>query len=272
MQRTLKAEKPTGIKPPGASRAHEREFAELLEYMTDQFAQRWRNQVLGGLHVDTVGKFADAQVGNYAAVYMKLANQVRRKLLKQFDDGRLELLVRTILDKVNKRNRSELYKLVEKRIGLSSVELTQTEGLTADINALVIETQQWVKKTRDDTLDFFTNNSLRAMTQGDNLESVMTQFDSVVETRKNHASYIARNQIRNFTSITTKVRAQNLGITIARWVTSKDERVRKCHRKRNGQIFRLDKGLYSSCDGKTLLPGTDHNCRCDYELIIPAED
>jgi SPP1 gp7 family putative phage head morphogenesis protein len=272
MQRTLKAEKPIGIKPPGASRAHEQEFAELLEYMTDQFAQRWRNQVLGGLHVDTVGKFADAQVGNYATVYMKLANQVRRKLLKQFDDGRIELLVRTILDKVNKRNRSELYKLVEKRIGLSSVELTQTEGLTADINALVIETQQWVKKTRDDTLDFFTNNSLRAMTQGDSLESVMKQFDGVVETRKSHASYIARNQIRNFTSITTKVRAQNLGITTARWVTSRDERVRRCHQVRDGKEFDLSKGLYSSCDGKWMLPGTDHNCRCDYELIIPAED
>lgn len=270
-KREITAEKPTPIKAAGTPRAQEREFEQLLAYMVEQISQRFRNQALGGLHVATVEKFADAQIGNYAAVYLKLANKVRRKLLKQFDDKRIEELVGTILNKVNKRNRGELYSKVEKRIGLNSTELTNTEGLSADINALVLETAQWVKKLRDETLEAYTANSLRAMSQGESLESIMKQFDGLVEKRKNHAKFTARNQIANFNSMATKIRAQNLGITRARWITSRDERVRDCHVKRDGKEFDLDKGLYSSCDGLWLLPGTDYQCRCDYELIIPED-
>lgn len=271
-KRKIKADKPIGIRSPNSPKSQERELDEAIDYMIGQMAKRFRNQVFGELNQTTIKKFADAQSGNYARVFLRLAGQVRRKLLKQFDDKRIEQLVKTVLTKVNRRNRSELYRLVEKRIGLSSKELTQTEGLTFDINALVLETEQWVKKLRDDTLELYTNNSLRAMTLGQSLDEVTAQFDDLTEKRKNHAKFTARNQIRNFNSVTTKIRAQNLGLTRARWITSKDERVRTCHEKRNGKEFDLDKGLYSSCDGKWLLPGVDYQCRCDYELIIPGDE
>lgn len=272
MKRQLKANKPIPIKAPGAPRAQERELSEAAVYMVEQISQRFRNQVFGELNKSTVEKFADAQRGNYAKVYLTLARRVQRKLLRQFDDDRIEELVKRVLGKVNNRNRSELYQKVEKRIGINSTELTQTEGLMADINALNLETAQWVKKLRDETLEMYTANSLRAMTQGSSLSDIMAQFDGMVEKRKNHAKFTARNQIANFNSITTKLRAQNLGITRARWITSRDERVRECHKQRNDKEFDLDKGLYSSCDGQWLLPGVDYQCRCDYELIIPEDD
>jgi len=135
MKREIKAEKPTPLKAPGAPRAQERELAEAALFMVEQMSQRFRNQVFKALNQSTVEKFADApsQGGNYAKAYLRMADRVRRKLLKQFDDKRIEELVQTILDKVNKRNRTELYSKVEKRIGLNSTELTQTEGLMANI-------------------------------------------------------------------------------------------------------------------------------------------
>ncbi len=271
-KREITADKPIEIKSPPAPRAQERELSKATEFMIREMSQRFRTQVFGELNKGTIGKFADAQTGNYAAIYLRLANQVRAKLLKQFDDKRIEELVDQILGKVNKRNRDELYGKVEARIGLSTKELTATEGLSADINALTLETAQWVKKLRDDTLEMYTANSLRAMTQGLSLSEILEQFDGLVDKRKNHAKFTARNQIANFNSITTKLRAQNLGITQAIWVTSKDERVRQCHKVRDGKEFDLDKGLYSSCDGQHLLPGVDYQCRCDYRLIIPTED
>ena len=173
------------------------------------------------------------------------------------------------MEKTNKRNRDQIYKAVENSIGLSSKELTATEGLTFQINALTAETAQWVKKLRDETLEFYTANTLRAMTLGSSIADIMAQFDGMEEKRRNHAKFTARNQIGNFNSITTKIRAQNIGITEAVWITSKDERVRDCHKKRDGKIFKLDKGLYHACDGLYLLPGVDYQCRCTYELIIP---
>jgi len=278
MKRNIIADKPTPIKAPGTPRAQERELEQAASYLIEQISQRFHNQVFKELQASTVGKFADsvpltdAQVGNYAKVYLRLANRVRRKLLKQFDDKRIEELVGKVLDKVNRRNRSELYAKVEQRIGLSTKELTATEGLMANINALTLETAQWVKKLRDDTLEMYTANSLHAMTTGSSLEEIMEQFEGLAEKRRNHARFTARNQIANFNSITTKLRAQNLGITRARWITSRDERVRDSHIDRDKKEFDLDKGLYSSKDQKWLLPGVDYQCRCDYELIIPDDN
>ena len=271
MKREITADKPTTIKSSNTPRAQERELSNFMAYMIDETGQRFRNQVFGALNKGTVDKFEDAQTGNYAAIYLRLANRTRRKLLKQFDDKRIKELVAGILGKVNKRNQAELYDKVEKRVGISTKELTATEGLTPQINALVLETSEWVKKSLDDTLAEYTANSLQAMSQGQSLEEVMERFNGLVETRRNQAKFTARNQIGNFNSITTKLRAQNIGIEKAIWRTSRDERVRDCHRKRDGKEFDLSKGLYSSCDQLWLLPGVDYQCRCDYELIIPEE-
>jgi len=185
-QRNITADKPTEIKSPSAPRAQERELSKAMEFMIREMSQKFRKQVFEELNQTTVEKFEDAQTGNYASIYLKLADRVRRKLLRQFDDKRIEELVEQVLGKVNKRNQSELYGKVEKRIGLSTTELTATEGLMADINALNLETSQWVKKLRDDTLEMYTANSLRAMTQGTSLSEIMEQFDDLVEKRKNH--------------------------------------------------------------------------------------
>lgn len=270
MKRQITANREIGIRAPSAPKSQERELSKAVEFIMANIATRFENQVFGELHKSTIEKFADAQPGNYASVYLKLANKVRRKLVKQFDDDRIDNLVRNVLDKTNRHNRDTLYGLVEKRIGISTTELTATEGLTFQINALTLETSQWVKRLRDDTIEYYTANSLRAMTQGLSLEEIMGEFKDMVEKRKNHARFTARNQIGNFNSIATKIRAQNLGITQGRWITSRDERVRESHQDRNGKVFDLDKGLYSSIDQKYLLPGVDYQCRCDYELIIPA--
>lgn len=266
--RKFEVDSPIALKSPKPPKAQETEFAKFITYMVEQMNQRWTNQVFGQLNQGTIEKFADAQVGNYAAIYLQLANRARRKLLRQFDDKRIEEYVRKIMGKVNARNQSQLYSLVESRIGISTLELTNTEGLTPAINALILETTQWVKTLRDETLAAYTNHSLQAMTQGQSLADVMKRFAGLTEKRTNHAKFVARNQIANFNSVTTKIRAQNLGITKARWITSHDERVRASHKDRNGKEFDLAVGLHSSIDGKMLLPGVDYQCRCTYELII----
>lgn len=219
-----------------------------------------------------LSSFADAQTGNYATVYLKLAAAAQKKLLKQFDGNRIKKVVRKSLEQVDSRNKEELYKRIEKKIGISTAALTQAEALKSTTNAYMIETEQWAKKLRDDTMEFFTSNSLRAMSLGQSLEDVMSQFDGLVEKRKGHAKMVARTQVATFNSLMTKTRAQNLGLKKAIWITAGDERVRPCHQVRDGKEFELSKGLYADCDGKTLLPGIDFNCRCDYEILIPEEE
>lgn len=271
MRRDLKAEKETFIRAPQAQKGIERRFGREVEQMVKLMARIYRAQVIESLHVSTVEKFADAQTGNYAKVFLKLSNSVRRKLLQRFSNTRLDAMVNKSLTAADKFNKEKLYEKIEKATGVSAKELVASEGMTATRNALTAETAQWIKKTRDETLEFFTSNTLRAMTTGTGLDEIMSQFDGMVETRKNHARFVAQNQINNYNSIMTKTRAQEVGVTKAIWRTEGDDLVRESHADRDGKEFDLSKGLYSSVDGLTLLPQVDYNCRCDYELIIPKD-
>jgi len=263
---------PKEIKQPGSPRAQENELADMLEFMVEQITQRFENNVFKELNKSTVEKFEDAQTGNYARVLLKLSNQTRRKIRRQFDNERIEAMVRDTLRKTDRRAQQQLYRAVENAIGISTTALAAREGMTYTLNALMTETSEWVKKLRDETLEQFTTNTLHAMTTGDSLENVMEQFRNVAEKRKGHAKFLAHNQIQNFNSITSKIRVQKLGIKKAIWETADDDTVRPSHRDRDGKEFDLAEGLYSSMDGEYLIPGVDYNCRCTARYILEDEE
>jgi len=273
-KREIKSQKGAKIPSPAAPRSEEQQLEDFIKYMIEEMQERYKNQVFNQMHKSTIKKFAtsdelpeqlrqmftDQQTGNFANVFLRLAKKVRRKLVKQFPDDRLEEMAKKITEKVNRRNQNVFYNAAKRRVGVDKTELEATEGLTYQINAYQLETAQWIKKIRDETLQNWTANTLRDMAEGRGIDDIMSQFDSMVEQRKNHAQMVARTQISTFNSLVTKTRARNLGIEKAIWVTSEDERVRNCHAERHGREFELAEGLYSSCDGKTLLPGVDYNC------------
>lgn len=280
MKRQVTADKPTPIKAPKSPRAIENEMADLTDFMIQQMAKRFQNQVLSKIQVSTVEKFADskqrhtyaftdAQTGNFAAILLRLSKQARRSLLKQFSNDRIEAISQKVLAKLDKRAKLEFYERVAAKTGINVADLIAKEGLKATTNALMLETAQWIQTLRDETFQKFTNNTLFAMSQGESLDTIVSQFDNIVIERKNHAKFLARNQVQNYNSITTKIRAQNLGITKAVWETAEDDRVRPAHAQRAGKEFDLAEGLYSSIDGLYLIPGTDYNCRCVASYVIP---
>lgn len=279
MKRNLTSTDDKSILAPQSPRAVENKFARDVGEMIALMARIYRRQAIEALNATTINKFADAlpsefadaQQGNYAKIFLKLSAAVQRKILKRFTNTRVDALVNKRLSEADKSNRERLYGKIEKAIGVSAKELAATEGMKATRNALNAETAQWIKKTRDETLEYFTANTLRAMTLGQGLDTIMEEFDGMVEERKGHARFVARNQINNYNSIMTKTRAIEVGVTKAIWRTQGDDVVRESHADRDGKEFDLNKGLYSSKDGLHLLPQVDYNCRCDYELIIPKD-
>lgn len=254
-------------KPP---RRQEKAFAAAIEQMIGLMARLYRNQTLGALTAKDVDKFADA-VGNFGAVWESLTRKVERKIRARFDDDRIEQLANDLLTETDKATREQFYKALGAAIGVDTGALLASEGLSNTRNALIIETAQWVKRLRDETLENWTANTLRSMALGQSLEQIMQQFDGMAEERRNHARFIARTQIGQFTGLMSKMRAQKLGITKAVWIASKDERTRPSHADRDGVEFDLSEGCYSSKDRKYLIPGVDYNCRCVSRMVLPDE-
>lgn len=274
----MKVELPeeTELKATPYPKGYDRQFESLMSKMTEAMAKQFKNQTLMELNKGTIEKFdgtyfEDAQIGNYANIFLDLAKKAKNALIKRFSDDRLDKEVKRILESLNRTNQKSFYGNVEGVTGITVKQLTANEGLTPQMNALIAETQEWVKKLRDDNLAYFTNNTLRVMAEGSDFSEVMAEYNSEAKKRKDHSKFIARNQIANFNGLSGKIRAQKLGITQAVWETSKDERVRHSHQARQGKVYNLDEGLYSSTDGKTLYPGTDYSCRCVARYLIPKE-
>ena len=237
--------------------------------MVETTTKRFGNGAIKVLSKTDVNKFADEQ-GNYAKVFLKLAAQITRKMQNQFSDDRIEDFIKTRYATADNEARRKLYGQIENAVGISTKDLIATEAMKATTNALMLESAEWVKKLRDETLELYTANTLRAMSLGQGVDELLTQLTGMEGKRRDLAHLTARQQVSNYMAITGKIRAQNLGLTVGIWETSRDEAVRPSHRARNGKEFDLSKGLYSSQDDMHLLPGVDFNCRCVTLYKIPA--
>lgn len=85
---------------------------------------------------------------------------------------------------------------------------------------------------------------------------------------ESRAKFWARDQSSKYHADTTRTRAQAVGITRYRWVTSSDERVRDEHGELDGQIFSFDDPPITNEAGDTNNPGGDYNCRCIAEVVL----
>lgn len=264
----LQTNKRIEIRQPRYHKGLESQMDDNCQWIVDQISQRFRNGVLKSLNKRVVDKFEDAQVGNYAVVTRQLARKVFASVRRQFGNARIQKMVKATLTNADKFNREQFYRQIERSLGYSTEQLIAQESMTEDFNALVVQTTEWVQKLRDETMEFYTANVIRAMTLGESLESIMGQFDGMVEKRKGAARQNARDQIAHFNAVTGKIRAQDAGVRKAIWRTNDDSKVRHSHELRDGKEFDLDTGLYSSSDGLYLIPGVDYNCRCWAEYVL----
>lgn len=257
------------ILTPNPSKTHEREFSKILEAMVLSMGEYFKNQVLKQLNKSTVEKFSDAQTGNYAVILQGLFKKFRGKMNKRFSEERIKNMVNSNLNKVNKANQNIFYKNLGENMGLDSKQLIANEGLKPSLNGLMLETRNWVNDIKDTLLGDMLTETTMLMSQGKSIDEIIKATTNKNKKTANHAKFVAINQISNFNSIATKLRAEKVGITKAIWRTSKDEAVRPSHKDRDGKEFDIKEGLYSSKDKLSIIPGIDYRCRCRAEFILP---
>jgi SPP1 gp7 family putative phage head morphogenesis protein len=108
-----------------------------------------------------------------------------------------------------------------------------------------------------DVIEDAHRNGLRV----ENLASELEQRYSVSRSR---AELIARDQVLTLNGQINAHRQQAAGIESYRWITSRDERVRKSHQRLHGTVHRWD-------DPPSVgHPGDDIQCRCTASPILPG--
>lgn len=253
----------------------ERKMERFNRYLIKTMRKRFENMVIKKLNKTTQEKFQDAkneQIGNYAVVYNKLYKQFEKSINKQFSNERVSQFVKTLYRQTHATNSDQFAGTVSNNLGVNLDDVLKTDGLNSFVNAKSLESTDMIEKLKNETATMYKANALRRMSAGASLKDLFEQVKKDTGMRLKRGDLIARNELKAFNSELTKKRAENLGITKAIWQTAEDERVRPCHADRNGKEYDLKKGLFSSCDGKTLQVGEEINCRCVARMIVDFDE
>ena len=88
---------------------------------------------------------------------------------------------------------------------------------------------------------------------------------------RRRAATIARDQTNKASAAMLRARQQEVGITEARWLHSGGGRhPRPTHVEMNGKAYEVGKGMWDSAVSRFIWPGTEINCRCVSQAIVPG--
>ena len=113
--------------------------------------------------------------------------------------------------------------------------------------------------------DFTKNVSYvlsKCLIEGTSIQELTRDLVKASHLSRQRAETIAITQTANANSRFARETFKRMNIKKVVWSSAKDKRVRKCHLARNGISYEIDKGCFSSCDGKHLQTGQEVRCRC----------
>lgn len=244
-------------------------------------------------------RFPDAVAVSYARSINNMLHSATKELLRLFDneiakqlplvhDSRAYIrdgffaFIKTALNTFKKFTNTVFSPKKKRRVAESFVKNLNKVNLKAvsdQANYLGVDlarSEPWVKpfleKTVEKNVGYITNIQdeftekieniiVSGVTNGESARQMRKKLVEQVGMSERRAQFVAVDQTGSVLGQMTAHRHQSIGIKRFRWLTSKDERVRKSHIELEGKIFAYDK------PPKVGLPGEDFRCRC---VAIPV--
>lgn len=169
----------------------------------------------------------------------------------------------------------------EKRVSASLQRMLKDKGMTVDFvmsrfvreayHAVIGENVGLIKSIAKEHLAKVEQEVMRSVAVGRDLATLTQTLEKQYNLTRRRAALISRDQNNKATSIITRARQLELGITQAKWRHSRGGRVpRPSHVKadKDGVIYDVAKGWFDPDEQKWIHPGMLINCRCVSVPII----
>lgn len=205
---------------------------------------------------------------------IKVARELEQKLAKY----KLNELVRKVakLTKVNSLN--EWKRVCEDTLGIDLLDDYYNGDFYEDaLRRWVDENIQKIKSIPNDTLGSMQKIILDGFREGKTITAIQKEIQNEYSVTRRKAQLLARDQIATLNAQISKLQQEDAGCSKYKWSSSKDSRVRDCHRALDGKIFSWDdppEMWYETKSGRVYTgrychPGEDIACRC---VAIPVFD
>lgn len=158
----------------------------------------------------------------------------------------------------------------------------------AALRRWVDENVKMIKSIPVESLGKMRETIRQGFVRGMTITDIQKAIQKEYSVTRSKAKMLARDQISSLNAQISKLQQQDAGCTKYRWSTSKDSRVRDCHKALDGKIFSWDdppamwyetKKAGRVYTGRRCHPGEDYECRCvaipifDYNTIdLPISD
>jgi SPP1 gp7 family putative phage head morphogenesis protein len=194
--------------------------------------------------------------------------RLRAAAARIFDDTRLKALAFRVGQAVSSHNKAEVVKQLSSAI---SIDVFGTEEpVRRQLAVFVADNVRLIKSIPEQALTQVEGVVLSGVRRGARASEIAGSLKERFGVTRSRATLIARDQVGKFNGELTQLRHQEAGIDGYIWRTSKDERVRKEHRDRDGEHFKWSKPPEGGHPGEAV------QCRCtaepDLEKFLLPED
>lgn len=193
-------------------------------------------------------------------------DQISEALFKRVNPKRNEGILQKIANLTAAHQRSELSKQVAVPLAVVA-----DKGLKAAVAHFTAENVALIESLGQTYLDQVEQTVLRGMAAGTRHEDLAVEIEERYSVAEDRAKTIARDQVNKFNGSLNELRQTNLGITSFIWRTVKDSRVRSTHADLEAEEFDWSEPPENE-DGVEIIPGSEINCRCFAEPVLPTDD
>lgn len=174
----------------------------------------------------------------------------------------------SLVGRANRRHRERFFAAIESAMGIDLAGIVAEGDLAGVLKLKTAENVNLIRTIPEQYFERIQTVVYEGVIQGRKTSKMMIEELRELGAQSNRrAKFIARDQTAKLTSALARERSQALGITEYIWRTSRDERVRESHAKRDGKRFRWDDPPAGG-PAEGGHPGESINCRCTAEPVI----
>lgn len=261
------AKKPKTLAPVHPNAGLEIAYQRKLEALVDEMARSVIYWISAAYRANEPEM---AQDESSAAALTKAMRRLGSKWQRQFDIA-AEELARWFAQAAANRSDAALRSILKKS-GFT-VQFRMTRAQNDVLQATIAENVALIKSIPQQYLTQVEGLVMRSVQAGRDIGALREEIQHQFGVTRRRAAFIARDQNNKASSMLSRVRYTELGITQARWVHSAGGRhPRPTHVQagRDGVIYSVSEGWLDPAINKRIWPGTEPSCRCIARPVLPA--
>lgn len=197
----------------------------------------------------------------------ELFARVAEYFARRVNPGVIKALVEQSAERTSNTNRGDVVRQIQQVVKIDV--FSGDQGVAEHLEAFVSANVQSVLGLTDSAQRRLHAIVLQGARQGQRYDTVAKQIRAELQVSKRRAANLARDQLGALNAELTQLRQVGMGIRRYKWVTSRDERVRKSHRLLDNTIQEWGKPpIVNPKTGERGHPGQPRRCRCTPIAVV----